>query len=222
MTTAMDESADIVTALGLGANDYATKPLDFDVIVAKIRMHLTLKHSMQKVLELESRLTARNVELELRIAERTTERDQIWMNSQDLLAVLGAGGVFAAIALIAIAYGSLNTYYGLVYSAIQDIVAPSMRGTAMAIYFMAMYLCGASFGPLLTGRLSDLMARRAADAAGAAQVTEAFKAIGLQQAMFIIPILSLLLAVVLYCGARTIVADMRKREVLAASSTFAD
>ena len=130
--------------------------------------------------------------------------------------------VAGSFALIAIAYGSLNTYYGLVYSAIQDIVAPSMRGTAMAIYFMAMYLCGASFGPLLTGRLSDLMARRAADAAGAAQVTEAFKAIGLQQAMFIIPILSLLLAVVLYCGARTIVADMRKREVLAASSTFAD
>ena len=72
----------------------------------------------------------------------------------------------------------------------------AQRGTAMAIYFMAMYLCGASFGPLLTGKLSDLMARRAADAAGALRVTEAFKAIGLQQAMFIIPILSLLLAVV--------------------------
>jgi predicted MFS family arabinose efflux permease len=135
---------------------------------------------------------------------------------------IGAGGVVEAIALITVAYGTLNAYYGLVYSAIQDIVAPSMRGTAMAIYFMAMYLCGASFGPLLTGRLSDLMARRAADAAGAARVTEAFKAIGLQQAMFIIPTLSLLLAVVLYCGSRTIVADMRKREVLAASSMYAD
>jgi MFS family permease len=135
---------------------------------------------------------------------------------------IGAGGVFAAIALIAIAYGTLNTYYGLVYSAIQDIVAPSMRGTAMAIYFMAMYLCGASFGPLLTGKLSDLMARRAADAAGAIRVTEAFKAIGLQQAMFIIPTLSLLLAVVLYCGSRTIVADMRKREALAISGAYAD
>ena len=60
--------------------------------------------------------------------------------------------------------------------------------------------------PLLTGKLSDLMARRAAEAAGAARVTEAFRAIGLQQAMFIIPLLSLLLAVVLYCGSRTIVA----------------
>ena len=122
---------------------------------------------------------------------------------------IGAGGVYAAIALITIAYGTFNAYYGLVYSAIQDIVAPAMRGRAMAIYFMAMYLCGASFGPLLTGKLSDLMARRAAEAAGAARITEAFKAIGLQQAMFIIPVLSLLLGIVLYCGSRTIVADMR-------------
>jgi PAS domain S-box-containing protein len=42
-------------------------------------------------------LTARNVELERRTAERTTEHDQIWMNSRDLLAVLGAGGVFQAV-----------------------------------------------------------------------------------------------------------------------------
>ena len=122
------------------------------------------------------------------------------------------GGVYGAIALIAMAYGCLNSYYGLVYSAIQDIVPPALRGTAMAIYFMAMYLCGASFGPLLTGRLSDLMARRAADAAGAEKITEAFKAVGLQQAMLIIPVLSLLLALVLYGGSRTIATDMRKRE----------
>ena len=127
---------------------------------------------------------------------------------------IGAEGTILAIGFITLAYGSLNAYYGLVYSSIQDIVGPSTRGTAMAIYFMAMYLCGASFGPLLTGKLSDLMAHRAAAAAGAAGVTEAFKAIGLQQAMFIIPLLSLLLAVVLYCGSRTIAADMRKRDRL--------
>jgi len=134
---------------------------------------------------------------------------------------ISADGEWAALALLALAYASLNSYYGLVYSAIQDIVAPAMRGTAMAIYFMAMYLCGASFGPLLTGRLSDLMARRAAEAAGS-PVTEAFKAIGLQQAMLVIPVLSLGLAVVLYCGARTIAADMRRRESLARASSYAD
>jgi MFS family permease len=135
---------------------------------------------------------------------------------------ISAGGAYVAIALITVAYGTLNSYYGLVYSAIQDIVAPAMRGTAMAIYFMAMYLCGASFGPLLTGRLSDLMARRAADAAGAVKITEAFKAIGLQQAMLIIPVLSVGLAVVLFCGARTIAADMRRRDALARATSYAD
>jgi MFS family permease len=128
---------------------------------------------------------------------------------------IGAGSTPVAIVLIAIAFGTLNAYYGLVYSAIQDIVAPAMRGTAMAIYFMAMYLCGASFGPLLTGKLSDRMAHRAAEAAGATGITEAFKAIGLQQAMFIIPVLSLLLGMVLYGGSRTIGGDMRRRELRA-------
>jgi MFS family permease len=35
-----------------------------------------------------------------------------------------------------------------------------MRGRAMALYFVVTYLGGASWGPLLTGRLSDFLARR--------------------------------------------------------------
>ena len=71
-----------------------------------------------------------------------------------LLSVMQPAGSWGAtIVLMCAAYGLLNTYYGTVYSALQDIVAPALRGTAMSIYFMAMYLCGASFGPLLTGRL---------------------------------------------------------------------
>jgi MFS family permease len=83
----------------------------------------------------------------------------------------------------------------------------------MAIYFMAMYMCGASFGPLLTGNLSDRLARRAAALAGSANLTETFRATGLQQAMLIVPALSIALAFVLYMGSRTIVADMARREV---------
>jgi phosphoserine phosphatase RsbU/P len=64
MTTANDETADIVQALGMGANDYVTKPLDFEVIVARMRTQLALKYSMQHVLELEGRLKARNADLE--------------------------------------------------------------------------------------------------------------------------------------------------------------
>jgi predicted MFS family arabinose efflux permease len=126
-----------------------------------------------------------------------------------------AGSLCLAMAFLALTYAALTTYYGLVYSAIQDIVAPNQRGSAMAIYFMAMYLCGASFGPLLTGKLSDVLAHRAAALAGSTAVTEAFRATGLQQAMLIIPVLCLALAFVLYMGSRTITRDIRKREALA-------
>jgi MFS family permease len=117
--------------------------------------------------------------------------------------LLPAGSAAAATPLAMLAYGLLQTYYGLVYASIQDIVAPGLRGTAMAVYLMAMYLCGASFGPLLTGGLSDRFAQEAARAAGSAAVTEAARAIGLHQAMYVIPALSVALAGLLWAGART-------------------
>ena len=122
-----------------------------------------------------------------------------------------AGSPAAAIVLIMICYGLLNMYYGNVYSSLQDIVVPSLRGTAMAVYFMAMYLLGASFGPLITGRLSDYFARQAALAAGSPQITEAARATGLHHAMYVIPLLSLGLAAVLYAGSRTVARDMERR-----------
>jgi MFS family permease len=109
--------------------------------------------------------------------------------------LLPAGSAAGAVVFWMAAYGLLNMYYGLVYAAIQDIVAPGLRGTAMAVYFMAMYLCGAAFGPLLTGRLSDVLARQAA---AGGPVTEAARAAGLHGAMFAIPALSIALAVVLW------------------------
>ncbi len=126
--------------------------------------------------------------------------------------LLPAGSWIAVTVLMCAAYGLLNTYYGMVYSSIHDIVAPALRGTAMSVYFMAMYLCGASFGPVITGRLSDVMARRAAALAGSGIVTEAARATGLQQAMLVIPALSLILALVLFAGSRTIARDMAARD----------
>jgi MFS family permease len=120
------------------------------------------------------------------------------------------GSLAPAVVLITLAYGFLNMYYGLVYSSIQDIVAPALRGTVMSIYFCVMYLGGASFGPVITGKLSDHLARSAAHAAGSTQITEVFRATGLQQAMLIIPVLSLGLAIVLWEGSRTIAADIQR------------
>jgi len=115
-----------------------------------------------------------------------------------------------AILPLTVAYGLLNMYYGLVYASIQDIVAPALRGTSMAIYFLVMYLGGASWGSLIIGRLSDWCALHAAHLAGLDKVTEAFKATGLQQALLAIPVLSLLLAGVLWAGSRTIGRDTER------------
>ena len=108
-----------------------------------------------------------------------------------------AGKVAAALLPFVVAYGLWQMYYGLVYAALQDVVPAHLRGTAMAAYYMAMYLCGASFGPLLTGRLSDFFAQRAL-AAGA--VAEAARSMGLHQAMYVIPALSLLVGAALLAG----------------------
>ncbi len=121
-----------------------------------------------------------------------------------------AGSVAIVLPMFALAYCCFNTYYGLVYSSIQDIVRPSLRGTTMAFYFMLMYIGGASFGSVITGSLSDSMARRAATAAGSPVITEAAKAIGLRQAMFVIPAMAIALALVLYAGSRTIEKDMQR------------
>lgn len=43
MITVKDSTQDIIEALDLGANDYVTKPVDINVLLARIRMQLTLK-----------------------------------------------------------------------------------------------------------------------------------------------------------------------------------
>jgi MFS family permease len=113
---------------------------------------------------------------------------------------------------LTIAYGLLNMYYGLVYASIQDIVAPALRGTSMSIYFLVMYLGGASWGTLIIGKMSDRFALHAAQLAGLDKITEPFKAIGLQQALLAIPVLSALLALVLWAGSGTIGKDMEKQQ----------
>jgi hypothetical protein len=89
----------------------------------------------------------------------------------------------------------------------------------MALYFMAMYLCGASFGPWLTGKLSDMFAMRSAGVGTLAELLkltvpaqEHARAVGLQTAVLIIPVLQVLLAVVLFMGSRTILRDIARRE----------
>jgi len=47
MATAKDESEAVVQALEIGANDYVTKPLDFPVVLARVRTQLSLKRAQE-------------------------------------------------------------------------------------------------------------------------------------------------------------------------------
>jgi MFS family permease len=120
------------------------------------------------------------------------------------------GSLTAFIILMGIGSTFMFVYYATVYAAIQDVVAPSLRGTAMALYFFAMYVLGASVGPVGTGMLSDHYANQAMVAAGATVMSDEFKAAGLHSAMYIIPALSLLTALVLLAASRTVASDMEK------------
>jgi MFS family permease len=117
-------------------------------------------------------------------------------------------------------------YYSTVYSTIQDVIEPSLRGTAMALYFFAMYVLGASLGPYGTGLASDFFTSRAASAAGVTSLTqqalEPFRAAGLHSAMYIIPALGVLLTLVLFAASRTVTKDMEKLQHWMRESTAAD
>lgn len=120
------------------------------------------------------------------------------------------GGVLLFTILMGSSSAMTFVYYSTVYSAIQDVVQPRLRGTAVAMYFFAMYVLGASFGTTIMGALSDRFADQAMLAAGVAEMAPAFKAAGLHSAMYVIPALMLLCAGSLFGAARTVAADMRK------------
>jgi hypothetical protein len=75
-----------------------------------------------------------------------------------------------------------------------------------------MYVIGASWGTLIIGKMSDMFALHAAHLAGLDKITEPFKAVGLQQALLLIPVLSFLLGAVLWAGSRTIGKDLQKQQ----------
>ena len=121
------------------------------------------------------------------------------------------GATAAFMLLMAIGTMTMYVYYATVYAAIQDVIEPRLRGTAVAIYFCAMYVLGASLGPLGMGMLSDHFAHQAMRDSGATSMTEGFKAIGLHHAMYAIPVLAVLASLVLFAGSRTVENDISKQ-----------
>jgi MFS family permease len=125
------------------------------------------------------------------------------------------GAINAYIALMALATMTMYVYYATVYAAIQDVIEPRLRGIAVAIYFCGMYIFGAALGPVVTGMLSDHFAHQAMLGAGAYEMTEAFKATGLHNAMYATPVLAAAAALVLFAASRTLEKDSRKIQSLA-------
>jgi predicted MFS family arabinose efflux permease len=146
-----------------------------------------------------------------------------------------SGDVVGFALLMGTGVGVMYAYYSTVYSTIHDVVEPSLRGTAMALYFCAMYLLGASMGPVGTGLVSDYFTFQAASAAGAVQplpfgalmlaelrslageskgfdlrALEPFRAQGLHTAMYIVPTLAAILAIVLFAASRTVKKDVAR------------
>src|SRR5436190_10918807 len=146
-----------------------------------------------------------------------------------------SGDVWMFALLMGSGCGVMYAYYSTVYSTIHDVVEPALRGTAMALYFCAMYLLGASLGPVGTGLASDYFTFQAASAAGKVQplplgsllgaelrslvgeskgfdlrALEPFRAQGLHTAMYIVPIFAVLLALVLFAASRTVTKDVAR------------
>ena len=100
----------------------------------------------------------------------------------------GTGEFTAFVALFALGWLLQYNFYNCAYPALQDVIEPRLRATAMAVFFAVSYVLGGAIGPVLTGALSDSAAKAAMAAAGATQMTDQFKGVGLHEAMIVVPI----------------------------------
>ena len=120
--------------------------------------------------------------------------------------------VVVFVALFSIGWLFSYNFYTCVYTAIQDVIEPRLRATAMALFFAGLYLLGGGFGPLAVGMLSDHYSNAAMLAAGATEMNEAFKAVGLHNAMYLIPVALLLTMLALLQASRCFVDDAAKMQ----------
>ena len=91
-----------------------------------------------------------------------------------------------------------------------SVWVPPLLKTAMALFFAGLYLLGGGMGPIVVGGLSDHFAHAAMYAAGAEQMTEAFKAVGLHDAMYLIPVALFLTMLFLFQASRCFVRDAKR------------
>jgi len=152
-------------------------------------------------------------------ARRKSERGRMVLGSLCLLVLIPClflalrqppGAILPFMLLTEFGWSFFFVYYVTVYPTIQDVVEPELRGTAMAIYFFAMYVLGGAFGTTALGFLSDHYARRAMLDAGATVLSESHRAVGLHDALLIVPANAVILALILFAGSLTVRRDMER------------
>jgi MFS family permease len=122
----------------------------------------------------------------------------------------GRDGAAAFTVLFGLGWLLYYSYYTTVYAALQDVIEPRLRATALALYFVGMYVLGGAAGPTAVGALSDRLAHAAMAAANAPAMTIDFKAIGLHDSMKLIPLMLFLTAISVYLASRTFEADAKR------------
>jgi DNA-binding response OmpR family regulator len=89
MTTAKSDATDIVGALHLGANDYLTKPINFDIAISRVSMHLMLAHfsaemgKFREMAALHSMVTTYNHEINNPLAIAVTALQSLRQDRND-------------------------------------------------------------------------------------------------------------------------------------------
>jgi MFS family permease len=114
------------------------------------------------------------------------------------------------VAVFSVGWFFSYNFYTCVYTAIQDVVQPRLRATAMALFFAGLYLLGGGLGPVVVGLLSDHFAHTAMAAAQVDQISEVFKAVGLHDAMYLIPVALLFALVFLLQASRCFSRDAQR------------
>lgn len=129
-----------------------------------------------------------------------------------------AGDITGVTVFVGLGWMLYFQYYVSVYASIQDVVRPQLRATAMSVYFFFQYILGAAFGTTITGYFSDRHAAGLLAAAGGTEMTDAFRAIGLQWSLAnLVPLMMALTGLALCFAAwRSLRDGERMRAELAA------
>lgn len=101
--------------------------------------------------------------------------------------LLGSGSALLFVILFTIGWTGTQFLSSAASPAIADVTPPSMRATAIAVYFASFNLVGATLGPILVGALSDALATPV-DGLSA-------EAVGLHRALLVIVPIGLAIAV---------------------------